>query len=465
MIRSLTLLVFLVFVSACSLIHDDLPNESPTLQVSRAICQSPEMTSPDTIISGSDQFCRVRRGGEIRLEVRAADEDDDPLVYRWNSYGAGGFRDSTAKVENSWFAPTTILGDSEQFLIQVVITDRDCTTVANPNDRQRCDEDAQEIIENFLIEVVQRRPVLTVIADTTLLFSQPQFSIDAFATDPDGDPIEYRWQQLAGPDNGISIAQSAIRDEETTREIGSRATIIPFLPGTYQLQTSASDGTDPVLREITVQIPIEPPLPAGGMVRLTLPSTGAEFEIDIYEYPNVKGELPLQATFFQAVNLCAMQGKRLCGPSEWQQACQGDAMSFHSSSDDPLAATGLDNFGIRFCNVANSAFARFGLDLEQMLAPAGSFPNCGGTTGVFDLIGNLSEWTASLDAANDLEVSVIRSDVIVVGNCSSRSPAGTLALGGASIYDPEVLQSFVDDLNPDFPSSFEQGFVGFRCCR
>ncbi len=40
------------------------------------------MTHPDTIVNGSDAFCQVRRGGEIRFLVRAADEDDDPLIYR-----------------------------------------------------------------------------------------------------------------------------------------------------------------------------------------------------------------------------------------------------------------------------------------------------------------------------------------------------------------------------------------------
>ena len=52
----------------------------------------------------------------------------------------------------------------EQFVVQVLITDRNCEANAVPDlaDRQRCAEDAQVLIENFLVEVVQREPMLEV---------------------------------------------------------------------------------------------------------------------------------------------------------------------------------------------------------------------------------------------------------------------------------------------------------------
>ncbi|MBT7551491.1 MAG: hypothetical protein HN611_22725, partial [Gemmatimonadetes bacterium] len=173
MIRSLPPLALVVFLSACSLLHDELPNESPTLQISQSICQSPAMTHPDTIVNGSDAFCQVRRGGEIRFVVRAADEDDDPLIYRWNAFGAGSFRDSLARGENSWFAPESITDSSEEFIIQVVISDRDCSTISEPNDRQACIDVAGKIMETFRVEVIQRLPTYSVIADTTVFFREP----------------------------------------------------------------------------------------------------------------------------------------------------------------------------------------------------------------------------------------------------------------------------------------------------
>ena len=480
MIRSLTLSL-LVFLNACSLLHDELPNESPTLQISQSICQSPAMTHPDTIVNGSDAFCQVRRGGEIRFIVRAADEDDDPLVYRWNAFGAGSFRDSLAIGENSWFAPESITESSEQFIIQVVISDRDCSTISDPNDHQACIDVAAAIMETFRVEVIQRRPTYSVIADTTVSFSEPLIRIDGFGYDPDGDPLEYRWQQAEGETGLSRIAQEALRDDETFEQIGSRAIAIALypsnyllrangeetlFPASYRINTSVNDGERPVEREITVQIPAEP-LPEGGMVQLTEPTTGLDFEIDIYEYPNSKGELPLEATLFEAISFCGAQGKRLCSPIESQAACQGDQPLTYSSTDDPLAYADLEHFGVRFCNSPKSVFAFFGgSDLTASLAPSGSFPNCGGTTGVFDLTGNMGEWAVLLnDSTGDLEISIIASSVIINGDCTFVGSAGTLPLAGGDIYDPAVLQQQRENLDEIILQTLEQPSIGFRCCR
>jgi hypothetical protein len=481
MIRSLPPLALLVFLSACSLLHDELPNESPTLQISQSICQSPAMTHPDTIVNGSDAFCQVRRGGEIRFLVRAADEDDDPLIYRWNAFGAGSFRDSLASGENSWFAPESITDSSEEFIIQVVISDRDCSTISDPNDRQACIDVAEEIMETFRVEVVQRGPTYSVIADTTVFFREPFIRIDGFGNDPDGDPLEYRWQHTEGQAGLSNITQEALRDDETLEQIGSRAIVIALypsnyllrangeetlFPASYRINTSVNDGERLVEREITVQIPAEP-LPEGGMVQLTEPTTGLDFEIDIYEYPNSKGEFPLEATLFEAINFCGVQGKRLCSPSESQAACQGDQPLTYSSTDDPLSYDGLEHFGVRFCNSPKSAFAFLGGgDFTASLAPSGSFPNCGGTTGVFDLTGNIGEWTVvSNHSTGDLEIYFMASDVTIDGGCTFIASAGTLPLAGGDIYDPAVLQQQRESLNEIILQTLEQGSIGFRCCR
>ena len=467
MIRSLAPLTISLLLNACSLVHDDLPNESPTLQLSRVICQAPNAAVPDTLVNGSGEICQTRRGAEIRFEVRGADEDDDPLVYRWNAFGAGSFRDSVAVAENSWFAPESIVNNSEQFIIQVTIADRDCELVPEPDDRQRCIDSSGEILENFFVEVVQRRPVLSDIADTTVLFSTPLLLIDAFGTDPDNDPLEYRWELLDGREDGLHIGQDAIRDENNGLQTGSRAVILPLFPGDYLLSASLDDGEELVADEISVMVDVDPPLPDGGMVRLTLPSVGREYEIDVYEYPNIKGEAPQEATFFQAVSLCGEQGKRLCKPAEWQYACQaGEAALTYSSTDDPTAYVGLPHFGVRFCNVPGSIFTVDAtLDLIDQLSPAGSFTNCGHSIGVYDLSGNLSEWTASPDAFNDLDVSEMRSNVAFPGDCTFRSAAGTLPVAGGVIYDPTVLQEQIERLDQVERQSYEQSLVGFRCCR
>ena len=449
-------------LGACSLLHDDLPNDPPTVHLARMTCQSPDKASPDTLINSADAVCRVQRGGEVRFEIRAADEDDDPVFYEWRAPAGGSFRDPQAQETNSWFAPQTIAGSSEQFVVQVLVIDRNCNAIAVPDlaDRQRCTEDARVMIENFLVEVVQREPLLEVTSDATGAFSAPQIAIDAFGSDPDGDRLEYHWEPVAGDSLSIWSAE-AIRDGETGRQIGSRATIVAFFPGSHKLRVAASDGAANTEREITLHVSIDPPLPTGGTVRLALP-TGREYEIDAYEYPNARGELPQSASFFQAARLCAAAGKRLCSLSEWRTACQADQMRSFSSTDDLAAYDSRDHFGVRFCNVPGSAFSHFSSDPAEQLAPSGSFPNCGGATGVFDLTGNMDEWLAAIDDAGDLAVHVAGSNVYASGACDGASLVSTLSIDGQDPYDLEVLA----EIMADSPlQTYEQPLLGFRCCR
>ncbi len=341
------------------------------------------------------------------------------------------------------------------------MTDRNCNDNAVPDlaDRQRCAEDARVLFENFLVEVVQREPVLEVIADATNAFSAPQIVIDAFGTDPDGDRLEYHWE--VGQDS-LGIWSEAIRDEETGRQIGSRAVVVAFFPGSHKLRVAASDGAASTEREIALHFPIEPPLPTGGMVRLILPTNNQAYEIDAYEYPNTQGERPQSASFFQAARLCVAEGKRLCSPSEWRAACQADQIRSFSSTDDLDAYDGRDHFGVRFCNVPGSVFSQFSSDPAAQLAPSGSFPNCGGATGVFDLTGNMDEWIAAVDDASDLAVYVAASSVYASGACDGASLVSTLPIGDQDPYDIAVLAEILAD-SP--LQNYEQPLLGFRCCR
>ena len=285
--------------------------------------------------------------------------------------------------------------------------------------------------------------MLEVTADATGAFSAPQLFINAFGSDPDGDRLEYHWEPITGQDS-LGIGSEVIRDEETGRQIGSRATVVAFFPGNHKLRVSASDGAASTEREIALHVPIEPPLPDGGMMGLVL-STDQTYEIDAYEYPNAKGERPQSASFFQAARLCAAEGKRLCSPSEWRTACQAGQMRSFSSTDDLAAYDSRDHFGVRFCNVPGSAFSQFSSDPAEQLAPSGSFPNCGGATGVFDLTGNIDEWVAAIDDAGDLAVHVAASSASESGACDSATLVGTLSSAGQDPYDIEVLAEIIAD--------------------
>ena len=165
-------LILTLLLNACTLVHRERPNQPPILQSSWI----------DTL--------RIATGGVVRLQVRATDEDDDPLYYNWQAYRLqpetlqaieilnpgglftkppeirelsghlgmaepiGGFRDSIAQVENSWTAPSAIRTSMERFLLAVTIRDRYCELIADPAGRQRCIEETHQLIQIFILAVL-----------------------------------------------------------------------------------------------------------------------------------------------------------------------------------------------------------------------------------------------------------------------------------------------------------------------
>jgi len=111
-----------------------------------------------------------------------------------------------------------------------------------------------------------------------------------------------------------------------------------------------------------------------GMVKIE-----GRFCIDRYEYPNEKGAVPLSGvTWLQALAKCRAQGKRLCTSAEWQRACAGPsgrAYPYGDEYDRERCVSGRDH--------------------RRGSAPSGSHPDCKSEEGVYDLSGNLWEWTGT----------------------------------------------------------------------
>ena len=417
------LFLFIPFLfGACSLIHQELPNETPVLETSEI----------DTL--------RVRRGGQVTLQVRASDEDDDPLFYTWNSFGAGSFRDS-AEAATSWIAPQKIQGTSERFVLQVIIRDRQCGLIAEDADRQSCEEEAFQIVETFVVEVIQHPPTLEVTADTTISFSEPFVVIEAVAEDADGDELSYRWEQLSGEELELSL-------KDFTR---SDLTFVPVLPDDYLFGLEVSDGSDTIRTQVAVHVFIEHILPAGGMVRLTLPSSGREYEIDVYEFPGRKGEFPRMVdSWFEAARLCAEEGKRLCSPAEWKNACQGEEGRIYSSVDS-LVSPGDYASTFRFCNTSGG-----------VLTVSGSFPNCTSSAGVFDLTGNAREWLQNINAFVQRVGGKAPSDAATLVPCDSLITLEALPPDDSFDFsNPEDINA----LDPLLYNDYIEFDMGFRCCR
>ena len=151
------------------------------------------------------------------------------------------------------------------------------------------------------------------------------------------------------------------------------------------------------------------------------------FCMDIYEYPNIKFELPTtHITVEKAKSLCKEKGKRLCKEDEWELACAGSEGAPYSYGDI---------FHPWRCNTNSVMPGNCGL-----ISPAGSHPGCVNKFGIFDLNGNVSEWVDNkADGA-----SVVR------GGTAWRAEYGQSCFSRHT-HIPQYEDAFCDD--------------GFRCCK
>ncbi len=114
------------------------------------------------------------------------------------------------------------------------------------------------------------------------------------------------------------------------------------------------------------------------------------FCIDSFEHPGIPGEQPTAGLDLgQAQAACTGRGLHLCSAEEWELACSGAEQRRWPYGDryDPTTC----NFGVA------------GRDRNDGVAlPSGSKPGCITPEGVFDLSGNLWEWTLGPDGRGQI---------------------------------------------------------------
>ncbi len=153
---------------------------------------------------------------------------------------------------------------------------------------------------------------------------------------------------------------------------------------------------------------------------MPLTAGGKTVCMDQYEWPDSEGAVPRAfVNRKEAEDSCRGAGKRLCTAPEWREACQGpDHEPF------PYGAKYREND----CPAKEVAASR-----------SGRFPVCRSYYGVYDLAGNLWEWTST--PAPDPDFYMVAGGNWTTGN------EATCSLSKFSFY-PSVR----------YP------FVGFRCC-
>jgi hypothetical protein len=123
------------------------------------------------------------------------------------------------------------------------------------------------------------------------------------------------------------------------------------------------------------------------------------FCIDQYEYPNTPGAKPeVMVTWNQAGRVCASEGKRLCGESEWTLACEGaERLPYPYGYARNAEACNIDRPHpnpneqlIADPRTRDAEVAR----LDQR-APSGANDACVSPFGAYDMTGNVDEWVVN----------------------------------------------------------------------
>lgn len=134
-----------------------------------------------------------------------------------------------------------------------------------------------------------------------------------------------------------------------------------------------------------------------------LPTQQMDYCIDRFEYPNVLGQSPMiVVTFREAETLCKKASKRLCTEDEWTFACEGEEVRPYPYgwTRDPDACV-IDRPWRPFAEGAlqprDGANAREELDRLWQGEPSGSRRGCRSPFGVYDMTGNVDEWTRSVN--------------------------------------------------------------------
>ena len=132
-----------------------------------------------------------------------------------------------------------------------------------------------------------------------------------------------------------------------------------------------------------------------------VPTQNVHVCMDRFEYPNRKNEFPIiMVSWYEARDACKTEGKRLCSEDEWTYACEGEEATPYPSGYSREAAECVNDrpwkkFDDQALMPRNTPRAAAELDRLWQGQPSGSRPSCKSKAGVYDMTGNIDEWTKS----------------------------------------------------------------------
>jgi formylglycine-generating enzyme required for sulfatase activity len=137
------------------------------------------------------------------------------------------------------------------------------------------------------------------------------------------------------------------------------------------------------------------------LIARTFPTKEMHFCIDRYEYPNRRGAYPwIMVEWTDARAICQAASERLCTEAEWTFACEGEeAMPYPYGYDRDADACVVDRpwRPVDEDALSQRTSERTSMELDRLWQgePSGARPRCRSQFGVYDMAGNVDEWTTS----------------------------------------------------------------------
>ena len=125
------------------------------------------------------------------------------------------------------------------------------------------------------------------------------------------------------------------------------------------------------------------------------------FCIDRYEYPNKRGQYPLIfVSWYEARDMCKEQGKRLCNEDEWTFACEGEEGRPYPygngyTRDARICVTDQQWKPYNEKSMIPRDGDAAGNEMDRLWKGkrSGQQKRCRSVLGVYDMTGNIDEWT------------------------------------------------------------------------
>jgi hypothetical protein len=250
-----------------------------------------------------------------------------------------------------------------------------------------------------------------------------------------GAPVNASIKRLAD-----AAGRPLASDGDAGRPLGLTPIAAELEPGVYAItfqragaqpqQATLAVARDARNDDLFVRLTLNTPeenmvlIPAGNVSLMGVVSVPA-FSIDRFEFPNKAGALPRTGvTLLEAQGLCKQQGKQLCTSAQWLRACMGDGewrYPYGKSYISQACATGFD------------------AEAQKTPLPSGFFARCQTPAGVYDMSGNVAEWTDS-----------DQQEQVFGGDWTSPTRYSDLTISCRA-------RSLPEEVNKDR--------LGFRCCR